>query len=268
MELKGKHVILTGATGGIGEYLARRLVEQGALLMMVARREHALGELHDRIRTFPDCVITLAADVATREGREKVRQAVDAYWSGQVDVLINNAAVMAFGSHAEIDEDILHNLVNINVEAPMQLTRALLPTIQASGGGQIVFVGSILGALGLPYYSAYCASKFALRGFAEALRREIHNDGISVCYVGPRAVDTPMNDPLMRRVGIATGTNMDEPDWVADQIIEAMNADRSETHLGFPEKMFARINRASPSIVDGNMFKLQQQMKQVMKDGN
>ncbi len=143
----------------------------------------------------------------------------------------------------------------------MQLTRCLMPGIRKAGGGQIVFIGSILGSLGMPYYAAYCASKFAIRGFAQALRREVSNDGISVCYIGPRAVDTPMNDPVMRKVGEATGVNMDHPLWVADRILEAMQKEEKETHLGFPEKLFARINSTAPSMVDGSMLKLQKQMQ-------
>ncbi len=261
MELKRTRVLLTGATGGIGQHLAAELVSRGARVMLVGRRYEALQALAAELPVTEETPLLVSADVSSEEGRAAISAAVREHWDNHLDVLINNAALMEFSAHEELTANAIHQLLSTNVEAPMQLTRQFLPGMLQNGIGQIVFVGSILGALGMPYFAAYSASKFALRGFAEALRREVSNSGLEVCYVGPRSVDTPMNNPDIRRMAEATGMRMDDAEWVASSIIKAMCAGRNETHLGFPESLFARINRVMPSLVDGGMSKQQNQMQ-------
>ena len=109
-------------------------------------------------------------------------------WDGVVDIVIHAAGVMDFAPFEEMLPESIHRMVVINLEAPIQLTRALLPSMLKQNTGCVVFVGSVLGALGLPYFSTYSASKFALRGFAEALRREVYGTDLDICYIGPRSV--------------------------------------------------------------------------------
>jgi len=141
----------------------------------------------------------------------------------------------------------------VNLLAPMWLTRAMLPVMQEQNSGHIVNVGSIFGSIGFAYFTTYSATKFGLRGFSEALRRELADTGIKVSYIAPRAVKTPMNSDVVMRMGEATKMNMDEPELVVAKIIEAIESDKKDAYFGFPESLFVRINALLPRIVDGSL---------------
>jgi len=128
------------------------------------------------------------ADLGSAAGINIIQNQLMTEWDGVVDVVIHAAGVMDFAPFEEMLPDSIHRVVAINLEAPIQLTRALLPSMLKQNTGCVVFVGSVLGALGLPYFSTYSASKFALRGFAEALRREVYGTDLDICYIGPRSV--------------------------------------------------------------------------------
>ena len=114
-------------------------------------------------------------------------------------------------------------------------------------------MGSIFGSIAFPYFSVYSASKFTLRGFSEALRRELADTGVGVTYVAPRATRTRLNDSRVMAMGEATGMNMDSPETVARQITRAIANDRNEAYLGRPESFFVRINGLLPRLVDRSL---------------
>ena len=116
--------------------------------------------------------------------------------------------------------------------------------------GQIVNIGSTFGSIGFAWFSAYSASKFALRGFSQSLRRELAETGIEVTYIAPRAVKTAINSQEVYDMANAVKMNMDEPGVVAQQIMTAVRRRKKECHLGFPESLFVRINAIFPGLVD------------------
>ncbi|WP_404936712.1 SDR family NAD(P)-dependent oxidoreductase, partial [Pseudomonas aeruginosa] len=131
------------------------------------------------------------ADLCGGDGRQEV---VTAAWAmGGVNVLINAAGVNRFALLEQVDEDTLDDLLDLNIKAPLQLTRLLLPLLREHPNALVVNVGSIYGSIGYPGYATYSASKFALRGFSEALRRELADTSVDVLYVAPRATRTSMN---------------------------------------------------------------------------
>jgi short-subunit dehydrogenase len=132
----------------------------------------------------------------------------------------------------------------------MALTRMVLPGMQVSGCGQVVNIGSIFGSIGFAWLAGYSATKFGLRGFSEALRRELDGSGIQVLYVAPRAVNTPFNSEAMYRMAEHVRMKRDEPGWVARRVITAMLDDRRDVYIGFPESFFVRINALLPRLVD------------------
>ena len=144
----------------------------------------------------------------------------------------------------------MERILKINAIAPMQLTRAVLPDMLERGSGRIVNVGSTFGSIGFACFASYSASKFALRGFSEALRREIAGSGVDVTYVAPRAVKTALNSAAVHHMADAVKMNMDPPLWVARQIVRAIEKDKKEVYLGFPESLFVRINNLLPRLVD------------------
>jgi len=246
MEVSNKRIVLTGAAGGMGGILARELAARGARLMLVDANAEALNALADEL----DGAVAVVGNLATYQGCEAVASEALRQLDGGVDLLINLAGLNSFAAFEDEDPARIELLMHVNVLAPMWLTRALLPTLQQQGYGRIVNVGSIFGSIGFAYFTTYSASQFALRGFSEALRRELHDSGIKVTYIAPRAVKTPMNDDKVMRMGEATKMNMDAPKDVVKKIIAAINNDRKDIYFGFPESLFVRINVMFPRLVD------------------
>jgi len=165
-------------------------------------------------------------------------------------MLIHLAGVLDFASYANQDPGFIQAMLRVNVEAPMQFTREVLPGMLERGHGRIVNVGSMFGSIGFPCFAAYSATKFALRGFSEALRRELAGTGVGVTYVSPRAVRTAFNPPVVHRMAEQGLMHMDDPNWVAMKIVRALERDANDVYLGFPESFFARLNGLLPRLVD------------------
>jgi len=246
MILKDKHIILTGAAGGMGSILARELVKRGAKLAMVDANAEALQSLADDLSGD---VYPISTDLSSAEGCVNAVEACQKHL-GQVDMLINLAGLNSFASFAEEDPSRIELMMRVNVLAPMLLTRALLPSFLAQNSGRIVNVGSVFGSIGFAWFTTYSSSKFALRGFSEALRRELADADVQVTYIAPRAVKTPMNHDVIMQMGEATGMNMDEPSAIVEKIIRAIEADKKDCYFGFPESLFVRINALLPRLVD------------------
>ncbi len=245
MEIRDKKVLLTGAAGGMGRLLARALHERGAHLALVDANEEGLKETAadlERAHAIP-------GDLSTIEGCQAIARAAEKAL-GQVDILINLAGVMSFRCFEDEPHEMLDLVIRVNLLGAMHLTREILPGMQERNAGRIINVGSVFGSIGFAYFTAYSASKFGLRGFSEALRREVYDTNIKVMYVAPRAVKTPLNTGRIMRMGQAVKMNMDEPETVVKQILKAIDNDRKEVYIGFPESFFVQINVRFPRLVD------------------
>jgi len=245
--MKGKRIILTGAAGGIATHLARLLSAEGARLCLTDINEQALLAMRETLDQGD--MVTVSADITAAEGRQKV---VDEAMRtlGGIDILINAAGINPFGVFAKQAPDLIEKTVEINTLAPMLLARAVLPTMLEQDSGQIVNIGSTFGSIGFAWFTAYSASKYALRGFSQALRRELADTGVSVTYIAPRAVKTAINSQEVYEMAEAVNMNMDEPDTVAEKIVKGIRRGDKESHLGFPESLFVRINAILPGLVD------------------
>jgi short-subunit dehydrogenase len=240
--------VLTGAAGGIGRAVALQLAPLCETLLLVGRDAAALAALSSEIAGAAARVHAVVADLASAAGRDAVlRAAQDA---GGVDLLINNAGTGDFAWLVDQDEATLERIVRVNVLAPIALTRLLLPMLLAQRAARIVNVGSIIGYIGYPGYAAYSASKFALRGFSEALRRELADTPVGVSYFAPRATRTAMNGPAVTGLNAALGAAMDEPAVVAAALVRLLRRPVHERLLGMPERLFARLNQIVPGLVD------------------
>jgi len=248
MNLKDKRIVLTGAAGGMGSVLAVELAKRGARLALVDANAEALQHLTATI-AGADAV---SGDLSSAAGCQAVAVACEEKLGG-IDLLINLAGVNSFAAFEDESVDKIELMMHVNLLAPMWLTRAFLPAMLEQKAGRIVNVGSTFGSIGFAYFTTYSASKFGLRGFSEALRRELADSGVSVAYIAPRAVKTAMNSDAVHRMGEATGMNMDEPNAVVEKIIEAIESDRKDVYLGFPESLFVRINAILPRIVDNSV---------------
>jgi short-subunit dehydrogenase len=264
MTLGNARILLTGAGGGIGSALAAQLASKGATLALLDR--HA-GDADSPCRTIggPDCH-AISVDLLDPSARSAaVEQAAAAL--GGIDLLINCAGLMSFRPFAEEDPATLERLMQLNLVVPMLLARQLLPRLLAQGRGRIVNIGSTFGSIGFAWFAAYSASKFGLRGLSEALRRELEGTGVGVTYFAPRAVKTPLNTSAVYRMAEVTKMNMDDPAWVAERIVQAIERDAKDVYLGFPEKLFARLNGFLPRLIDGGLRKQNALMAPFAREG-
>lgn len=188
MILKGKTVVITGGSEGIGAAAARLFAEAGANLVLVARSrknlEAVAAELRDktRVEIFPMDVTDADACV------DLFKKA--AFEFGSVDILVNNAGFHARGPARNVEPEDLGRIIDVNLKAPVMLTRIALPYLEEAGGGAIINVASLHGKLASAGASTYSASKFGLRIFSLALHQELEGTGIKVAVVSPGPVDT------------------------------------------------------------------------------
>jgi len=254
MNLNGKRILLTGAAGGIGKELTTLLARRGARLGLVNHSDAAVACLQRLVENQQMDAIVIQADITCATARQHAVQRMQHAFGG-IDVLINLAGTLDFKLFSEVDAATIPRLLQVNLEAPMQLIREILPGMLARGSGQIVNIGSMFGSIGFPGFATYSASKFALRGFSQALRRELANSPITVTYVSPRAVKTPFNPKAVHTMAARGMMHMDEASWVAARIVKAIEKDRDEVYLGFPESLFARINGILPRLIDRSLKK-------------
>ena len=260
MQLLDKRVILTGASGGIGQALAIELVKEGAKLGLVGTRHDALNDLKEKLQNYHSDVISIPVDLTTEQGQRQIIHDMQARFGG-VDVLINNAGITEFTEFSEQQPEMIERIMKVNVVAPMQLTRRILPEMLDRQSGQVVNIGSTFGSIAFAYFTSYSVSKFALRGFSEALRREVAGQGVSITYVAPRAVKTRLNSSVVDEMAEKVKMNMDHPAVVAHKIVKAILKDKKDIYFGFPEAIFVRLNGLFPRLVDGALFKQNQVMR-------
>jgi short-subunit dehydrogenase len=241
--------VLTGATGGIGRAIALRLAPQCEILLLVARNTLKLARLQREIEAAGGICRVVAADLTQASGREAVARAAAEAPAG-IDLLVNNAGAGEFAWLADQSDEALERVVRLNVIAPMQLTRRLLPLLLAQPAARIVNIGSIFGHLGYPGFAAYSTTKFALRGFSEALRRELADGPVQVSWFAPRSTRTAMNRDAVGTLNAELGVAMDEPAAVAEAFLAHLRRPARERLLGMPESLFARLNQIVPGWVD------------------
>ncbi|MGE5161668.1 MAG: SDR family oxidoreductase [Betaproteobacteria bacterium] len=245
--------VLTGGGGGIGAAIARAIAPQCAALLLVGRDAARLAATARAVERPGLVCRVVPADLTTAEGRDAVVQAAAGF---DVNLLINNAGTSEFAWFADQGEASVERILDVNALAPMLLTQRLLPQLlQRRAGATIVNVGSIFGYLGYPGCASYSASKFALRGFTEALRRELADGPVRVLYFAPRATRTALNDDALTALNAELGTAMDAPEWVAHELVALLRRPARERLLGMPEKFFARVNQLLPGLVDSSLRK-------------
>jgi short-subunit dehydrogenase len=260
MKLSGQRILITGASGGIGSEIALACADRCAVLTLVDRDAPGLERLKLQIHARGAMAHLISCDLAAAGAPSVIAEQATAAMGG-VDILMNCAGVSSFGLFADETPEYMETLWRINTVVPMQLSRALLPQMIARGSGRIVNLGSIFGSIGFACFACYSASKFAVRGFSEALRRELEGSGVEVTYVAPRYTNTPLNDGAVSRMAQAVGMNSDEPFTVAQHVMRAIEKDRKDYYIGRMENLFVRVNAILPRLVDGALRKQNRQIR-------
>jgi short-subunit dehydrogenase len=254
MNLQGKRILITGAAGGLGQELALQLASQGAILALLDRNAEKSTLLCSKINQNGGQAISIINDFSAEDASDVViNEAIKQL--GNIDILINSAGVLDFTAFATQNQARITQIMYVNAIVPMQLARVLLPKFLERNTGHIVNIGSIFGSIGFPHYASYSASKFALRGFSQALRRELFDSKIKVTYIAPRAIKTPINNQASSQMMEATKTTMDDAVFVAKEIITAIIQQKDEHYIGQPESFFARLNGIFPSLVSNGLKK-------------
>jgi len=222
-------VLITGASSGIGAALARHLAGQGDTVGLVARREDRLAEvLADCTPTAPDSAMWVA-DVGERAAAQRIIDTAWDHWGG-IDVLVNNAAIPGVRPVTRATADEVERVMDVNFHAPVRLALAVLPKMLERGSGTIMNVSSLGGRLGIPRESAYCASKFAMCGWTEAVKLDLWNTPIKVKLVIPGAVDTEIWDKPDEEGAAYDGPKVPAAEVAAD-MAAALDDDGFEYYL-------------------------------------
>lgn len=250
MNLAGKTVILTGASGGIGAPLCRALVEAGASVLAVGRDQHRLDQLQ---RDLPlGRVQGVLADLGTTAGRDHLVDVARALRPAP-SVLVIGHAQSAFGLFDEQDPFALEAMLQTNLIGSTLLIHGLLPILRAQAQASVVVIGSTFGSLGYPGFAAYSASKFGLRGLMEALSREYADTSLRFQYLAPRATRTAFNTPAVDALNAELKVTSDPPQEVAEKLVRSIIRGETRRQFGWPEKLFVRINGILPSLVDSSL---------------
>jgi short-subunit dehydrogenase len=237
--------VVTGSSSGIGEVTARRLARDGRRVLLVARREDRLAALSRELAGSA----YLAVDLTEPDAPERVRARVEELW-GRLDLLVNNAGRSQRAAFGDPDGGFanVQRVMEINFDAVLRLTQALLPTLRASAPSAIVNISSIAGRVGRARTGAYSASKFAVAGWSECLRMEEKSHGVHVGLVLPGFVTTegfPQKDLNARA---ATRWIVSSPDKVADAIVRAADG-KAEVAVPRPWGLIPRLRYAAPGLV-------------------
>ena len=243
MKAAQARVLLTGASGGIGQAMAQALRQAGAAVMGVGRGAAPAA---------PADMAWVRADLTSAEGRAGVAAAAAAW---RANVVVHAAGVPGFGALASATPQQMASVLQANLLAPMALTQVLLPQLLRQPRAQLVFVGSALGRIGLPGFSVYGASKAGLHGFAEALRRELAGSPVRVQILAPRSTRTGFNDDAVEAYNRATGTAMDRPDAVAAALLALIESEAAERFIGWPERLAVRLNGLLGALLDGGFVR-------------
>ncbi|HET9200842.1 MAG TPA: SDR family oxidoreductase [Dehalococcoidia bacterium] len=200
--VRGTIVVVTGASSGIGRATATEFAKAGASVVVAGRRKERLDELVGEITSTGGEALGVPADVSDQEQVEALIDQARGHF-GRVDTLINNAGIGIAAPFAEQSIDDFQRVMDTNFWGAVYACRAVLPVMRSQdSGGLIVNVSSILGKRGVPYETAYCASKFALAGFSEALRTEVMSELIDVTTVFPGLVETEIFDSANNQTGL------------------------------------------------------------------
>jgi short-subunit dehydrogenase len=250
-DLRGLRMLITGASSGIGKCLAEQAVERGIHTALTARSSDAIHVLAEELRERGGRAIAVPTDITSEDNRINLLDTVAEQFGG-LDVLVNNAGVAGWGHFATASEQILRDTMEVNFFAPAELMRRAVPILVKGRTPAIVNVASKCGRRGLPAWTEYSASKFALCGLTEALRGEFARFDIDVLLILPGLTNTGMFQRLLRsegRMKIDPNKGM-APETVAAGILRALEHNRTETVLGSDARRLLRVNRFFPRLVD------------------
>ncbi|PQO45758.1 SDR family NAD(P)-dependent oxidoreductase [Blastopirellula marina] len=243
-------VIVTGASSGIGRELTLQLIAAGAKVVATARRADRLQQLADEAAA-PDQLAIVPGDICDADLRAKLVQTACERFGG-LDLIMNNAGIGALGPFADGSTERLRTVMEVNFFAPVELIRAALPALRQGRTPAICNISSILGHRAVPAKSEYCASKFAIHGFSDALRSELASEGIDVILVSPSTTESEFSSSVIEKMGRqpAKGKGAMTSAAVAKAAIKAVQSGKHEVILSLGGKGLVWLDRIAPTFAD------------------
>ena len=250
-DLRGRRVLITGASSGIGRCLAELTTQEGARVAVAARSQDRLDELTASLGARGAEVIAVTADITSEADRARLLERVVERFDG-LDVLINNAGVGSWGHFVGSTEEILRQVMEVNFFAPAELIRLAIPVLTRGQQSAVVNVASMCGRRGMPAWPEYSASKYALCGLTEALRGELARFDIDVLLMVPGLTRSDLPRHLLLAKGRA---NIDfdkgmPPERTAAMIIRALERNTTEKVIGRDARGMLLFNKFFPRLTD------------------
>jgi short-subunit dehydrogenase len=250
-ELRGRRLIITGASGGIGRALAEQAADAGARVALLARSADKIEQLAAALQARGAEALPIVGDVTAEADRARALEAVVEHFGG-LDVLVNNAGIASWGHFSGGSEEILRQVMEVNFFAPAELIRAAVPLLTRGQQPAVVNVASMCGRRGMPAWPEYSASKFALCGLTEALRGELARFDIDVLLIVPGLTKSGLQSHMLRNEGKAQ-IDFDAgmpPEDVAGKVLAALRRNKTETVVGRDARWMLRMHRFFPRLLD------------------
>ena len=227
MDFKGKTVIITGASSGIGKESAKQFAKKGAHIALISRKKEKLAKAKQELEKFKTTTEIFPCDVSDKsQVKEMARSVFEKF--GSVDVLVNNAGFAVYGPASELSIEEIESQMKTNYFGMIYCIKNFLPKMLEQKSGHIVNVASVAASIGLPGIASYCASKFAMLGFSEGLKHELSGTGVGITVVSPIMVRTNFFDhPSFAKMPKYSPTSLSSK-TVAKSILKAANSPRLE----------------------------------------
>lgn len=251
---RNKVVVVTGASYGIGEAIAREFARNGSKVVLAARSENNLARITSQLTESGYTASFVKTDVSVEtDCRNLMAKTIELY--GTIDILINNAGISMRAAFQDVEMDVLHRLMDVNFWGTVYCTKYALPYL-VKNKGSLVGVSSVAGFHGLPGRTGYSASKFAMHGFLETVRIENLNKGLHVMIIAPGFTATEIRKHALNASGTEQGESpLDEnsltsPEYVARWVLKGIRKKKRNKLLTWDGRLTALFQRIVPELVD------------------
>jgi short-subunit dehydrogenase len=251
-DLKGRTALVTGASGGLGTHIARRLAREGVNVVVSGRREDALAAVAAELSEFAVEALAVPADLSDLSQIDPLIERSEAAL-GPIDLLVNNAGMETTSAFTSYTREELTSTVDVNLTAPLLLTHRLVPGMLSRGRGHVVFISSAAGKVGPAYQEPYAATKAALIGLTQSLRAEYLDAPVGFSVVCPGFI---LGDGMYQRMvedGFKSNRLMGQTttEKVTDGVIDAIRRDRPEVvETGAPIRPMLALGQLAPRLVE------------------